>query len=115
MLVYNLNVIFNILIVCHLTVCGSLQSDGAAALVLVSGAMAHKLGLKVVAKIRGYADAAQVCEECKQSRFCWVCVLMLQIDCLGRLQNGLQLLQPSQYRKQYRILDWKHLILITTK
>ncbi|CAA2991924.1 acetyl-CoA acetyltransferase, cytosolic 1-like isoform X2 [Olea europaea var. sylvestris] len=37
-------------------------SDGAAALVLVSGAMAHKLGLKVVAKIRGYADAAQAPE-----------------------------------------------------
>ena len=37
-----------------------LGSDGAAALVLVSGEKAIKLGLQVVAKIRGYADAAQV-------------------------------------------------------
>lgn len=37
-----------------------LCSDGAAALVLVSGAMAVKLGLDVIARIRGYADAAQV-------------------------------------------------------
>nr|AZG04487.1 acetyl-CoA acetyltransferase 1 [Centranthera grandiflora] len=37
-------------------------SDGAAALVLVSGAMAVKLGLKVIARIRGYADAAQAPE-----------------------------------------------------
>ncbi|KAL3820844.1 hypothetical protein ACJIZ3_006749 [Penstemon smallii] len=37
-------------------------SDGAAALVLVSGAMAIKLGLQVIAKIRGYADAAQAPE-----------------------------------------------------
>lgn len=35
-------------------------SDGAAALVLVSGAKAKELGLQVIAKIRGYADAAQV-------------------------------------------------------
>ncbi|KAG0620544.1 hypothetical protein M758_4G224100 [Ceratodon purpureus] len=34
-------------------------SDGAAALVLVSGAKAKELGLQVIAKIRGYADAAQ--------------------------------------------------------
>nr|QEY10153.1 acetyl-CoA acetyltransferase [Scutellaria barbata] len=40
----------------------SVISDGAAALVLVSGAMAVKLGLKVIAKIRGYADAAQAPE-----------------------------------------------------
>lgn len=37
-------------------------SDGAAALVLVSGAMAVKLGLDVIARIRGYADAAQAPE-----------------------------------------------------
>ncbi|KAL6562373.1 Acetyl-CoA acetyltransferase 1 [Orobanche gracilis] len=37
-------------------------SDGAAALVLVSGATATKLGLKVIARIRGYADAAQAPE-----------------------------------------------------
>lgn len=36
------------------------SSDGAAAIVLVSGAKAKELGLKVIAKIRGYADAAQV-------------------------------------------------------
>ncbi|KAK7320256.1 hypothetical protein VNO77_29572 [Canavalia gladiata] len=34
-------------------------SDGAAALVLVSGEKALKLGLKVIARINGYADAAQ--------------------------------------------------------
>ncbi|XP_022716265.1 probable acetyl-CoA acetyltransferase, cytosolic 2 isoform X3 [Durio zibethinus] len=37
-------------------------SDGAAALVLVSGEKAIKLGLQVVAKIRGYGDAAQAPE-----------------------------------------------------
>ncbi|XP_075486870.1 acetyl-CoA acetyltransferase 2-like isoform X1 [Primulina tabacum] len=37
-------------------------SDGAAALVLVSGAMAIKHGLEVMAKIRGYADGAQAPE-----------------------------------------------------
>lgn len=36
------------------------DSDGAAALVLVSGEKAIKLGLHVIAKISGYADAAQV-------------------------------------------------------
>ncbi|CAK9156795.1 unnamed protein product [Ilex paraguariensis] len=40
----------------------SIISDGAAALVLVSGEMALKLGLQVIAKIRGYADAAQAPE-----------------------------------------------------
>ncbi|XP_010936771.1 acetyl-CoA acetyltransferase 2 [Elaeis guineensis] len=37
-------------------------SDGAAALVLVSGAKARELGLEVIAKIKGYADAAQAPE-----------------------------------------------------
>ncbi|KAF5954727.1 hypothetical protein HYC85_007583 [Camellia sinensis] len=37
-------------------------SDGAAALVLVSGEMALKLGLHVIGKIAGYADAAQAPE-----------------------------------------------------
>ncbi|KAG0461538.1 hypothetical protein HPP92_021835 [Vanilla planifolia] len=37
-------------------------SDGAAALVLVSGAKARELGLQVIARIRGYADAAQAPE-----------------------------------------------------
>jgi len=37
-------------------------SDGAAALVLVSGATAKELGLHVIAKICGYADAAQAPE-----------------------------------------------------
>lgn len=37
-----------------------LNSDGAAALVLVSGEKALELGLEVIAKITGYADAAQV-------------------------------------------------------
>ncbi|XP_027086331.1 acetyl-CoA acetyltransferase 1-like [Coffea arabica] len=40
----------------------SIISDGAAALVLVSGEKALKLGLKVIAKIKGYADAAQAPE-----------------------------------------------------
>ncbi|KAH0468462.1 hypothetical protein IEQ34_003495 [Dendrobium chrysotoxum] len=39
-----------------------INSDGAAALVLVSGAKAQELGLQVIAKIRGYADAAQAPE-----------------------------------------------------
>ncbi|KAI4305617.1 hypothetical protein L6164_028973 [Bauhinia variegata] len=37
-------------------------SDGAAALVLVSGEKAIELGLRVIAKISGYADAAQAPE-----------------------------------------------------
>ncbi|KAF3445274.1 hypothetical protein FNV43_RR14969 [Rhamnella rubrinervis] len=37
-------------------------SDGAAALVLVSGEKAIKLGLHVIAKLTGYADAAQAPE-----------------------------------------------------
>nr|AJT35503.1 acetyl-CoA acetyltransferase [Gentiana rigescens] len=37
-------------------------SDGAAALVLVSGEKALSLGLTVIAKIKGYADAAQAPE-----------------------------------------------------
>nr|AMB15000.1 acetyl-CoA acetyltransferase [Tripterygium wilfordii] len=37
-------------------------SDGAAALVLVSGEKALKLGLRVIAKIKGYADGAQAPE-----------------------------------------------------
>lgn len=37
-----------------------IDSDGAAALVLVSGEKALELGLPVIAKITGYADAAQV-------------------------------------------------------
>ncbi|KAL2547748.1 putative acetyl-CoA acetyltransferase [Forsythia ovata] len=37
-------------------------SDGAAALVLVSGEKALKLGLEVIAKITGYADAAKAPE-----------------------------------------------------
>ncbi|KAE8655724.1 putative acetyl-CoA acetyltransferase, cytosolic 2 [Hibiscus syriacus] len=37
-------------------------SDGAAALVLVSGGKAIELGLQMVARIRGYADAAQAPE-----------------------------------------------------
>nr|QSL78014.1 acetyl-CoA acetyltransferase chloroplastic [Nigella sativa] len=37
-------------------------SDGAAALVLVSGAKVLELGLQVIAKITGYADAAQAPE-----------------------------------------------------
>lgn len=37
-----------------------LDSDGAAALVLVSGKKALELGLEAIAVIKGYADAAQV-------------------------------------------------------
>ncbi|XP_010538441.1 PREDICTED: probable acetyl-CoA acetyltransferase, cytosolic 2 isoform X2 [Tarenaya hassleriana] len=40
----------------------SSMSDGAAALVLVSGEKAIELGLHIIAKIRGYADAAQAPE-----------------------------------------------------
>jgi hypothetical protein len=35
-------------------------SDGAAAIVLVSGEKAKNLGLQVLARIIGYADASQV-------------------------------------------------------
>lgn len=37
-----------------------MNSDGAAAFVLVSGEKALQLGLQVIAKIKGFADAAQV-------------------------------------------------------
>lgn len=37
-----------------------MDSDGAAALVIVSGKKAKELGLQVIARIKGYADAAQV-------------------------------------------------------
>ncbi|CAN0890949.1 Probable acetyl-CoA acetyltransferase, cytosolic 2 [Linum grandiflorum] len=40
----------------------SIISDGAAALVLVSGEKARELGLQVIAKIKGFADAAQAPE-----------------------------------------------------
>ncbi|KAJ9185167.1 hypothetical protein P3X46_004827 [Hevea brasiliensis] len=40
----------------------SIISDGAAALVLVSGEKAIELGLQVIARIRGYGDAAQAPE-----------------------------------------------------
>ncbi|CAN0890983.1 Probable acetyl-CoA acetyltransferase, cytosolic 2 [Linum grandiflorum] len=40
----------------------SIISDGAAALVLVSGEKARELGLQVIAKINGFADAAQAPE-----------------------------------------------------
>ncbi|XP_050371577.1 acetyl-CoA acetyltransferase, cytosolic 1 [Argentina anserina] len=40
----------------------SIISDGAAALVLVSGKKALELGLQVIAKIKGFADAAQAPE-----------------------------------------------------
>jgi hypothetical protein len=36
------------------------KSDGAAALVLVSGGKAKELGLQIIARIRSFADAAQV-------------------------------------------------------
>lgn len=35
-------------------------SDGAAALILMSGRKAIELGLNIIARIKGYADAAQV-------------------------------------------------------
>jgi len=41
-----------------------MYSDGAAAIVLVSGEKAKNLGLQVIARIRGYADAAQVTFAC---------------------------------------------------
>ena len=37
-----------------------MDSDGAATSVLVSGEKVLQLGLQVIAKIKGYADAAQV-------------------------------------------------------
>lgn len=47
------------------------DSDGAAALVLVSGAKARELGLEVIAKIKGYADAAQVTNLKERKSFSW--------------------------------------------
>lgn len=57
-----------------------MYSDGAAALVLVSGEKALKLGLQVIAKIRGFADAAQVLR--KNLFICLfpiLCKLLLQL------------------------------------
>ena len=48
----------------HLLKSCLIDSDGAAALVLVSGETVLKLGLEVIAKISGYADAAQVIHKC---------------------------------------------------
>lgn len=49
-----------------------MDSDGAAALVLVSGEKALKLGLHIIAKIKGYADAAQVLQSTQPSfLFLW--------------------------------------------
>lgn len=45
------------------SITASIYSDGAAALVLVSGQKVIELGLQVIAKITGYADAAQVLQE----------------------------------------------------
>lgn len=53
-----------------------MYSDGAAALVLVSGEKALKLGLQVIAKIRGFADAAQVL---RKNLFICFCKLLLQL------------------------------------
>ena len=44
-------------------------SDGAAALVLVSEA--KNLGLQVLARTKGYADAAQVNPTCLVINHCW--------------------------------------------
>jgi hypothetical protein len=51
-----------------------MHSDGAAAIVLVSGEKAKKLGLQVIARIRGYADAAQVT----------LCMTPVLIHCLNK-------------------------------
>ena len=61
----------NFAFLCSLNLFGILflYSDGAAALVLVSGEKALKLGLKVIAKIKGYADAAQVLLKKKKKVF----------------------------------------------
>lgn len=77
-------------------------SDGAAALVLVSGVKALELGLQVIAKIRGFADAAQVGQKIF---LVFILILggflylVLKQFFNGRLQSGLQLLHPLQYQK----------------
>ena len=48
-----------------------MYSDGAAALVLVSGEKAKNLGLQVLARTRGYADVAQVNLTCLVINHCW--------------------------------------------
>ncbi|KAK6947092.1 Thiolase, N-terminal [Dillenia turbinata] len=56
------------------------DSDGAAALVLVSGEEAFQLGLQVIAKIKGFADAAQVVALANQK--------LLGLDPVPRQRSG---------------------------
>lgn len=96
-----------------------MDSDGAAALVLVSGEKVLQLGLQVIAKIKGYADAAQVLQ--KNIIGIWLnfdetyCKLVLKQDCVCRHPNYSQRPQPLQYQKLFQMLVWKLLRLITMK
>lgn len=54
-------------------------SDGAAALVLVSGEKALQLGLQIIAKIKGFADAAQVLKRLILSICLFIFILILSI------------------------------------
>lgn len=89
-------------------------SDGAAALVLISGSRAKELGIKVIARVCGYADAAKVVI----GRFlyfsirfvlslsnpwfylgaCWVKVAFIN---LSRILNGSPWLPPWLFQKQW--------------
>lgn len=64
-----------------------MNSDGAAALVLVSGEKALQLGLQVIAKIKGYADAAQVLQ--------WIGFLVLFYCCWNIAQRRLSSQAPE--------------------
>lgn len=119
-------------------------SDGAAAIVLVSGEKALELGLHVIAKITGYADAAQVISEfpvpadpyeahslpynlCHIGSYDWAfCSFFNQSSSTLQLFNPngawlcrhpscLQQPLPSQYRRPSPELGWTPPRLTTTK
>ncbi|KAJ7967850.1 Acetyl-CoA acetyltransferase [Quillaja saponaria] len=84
----------------------SIISDGAAALVLVSGEKALQLRLQVIAKIKGYADAAQVVKNICYVYFLFsmfkLSILELKQDCTGRPPNYFRLPLHLQYQKLYQ-------------
>lgn len=92
-----------------------LYSDGAAALVLVSGEKALQLGLQVIAKVKGFADAAQVLFNNSSLPLAVSETLLLKEDCLSRHLNFSRLPQPSRYQKPSQMLVWMLLKSIITK
>lgn len=92
-----------------------LHSDGAAALVLVSGEKALQLGLQVIAKVKGFADAAQVLFNDSSLPLAVSETLLLKEDCLSRHLNFSRLPLPSRYQKPSQMLVWMLLKSIITK